>query len=459
VTELKTRSDMLAKERIGSLLLKMSMPAIIGMMVQALYNLVDTFFIARYAGTLGVGGISIAFPIQMILLGLGVTVGIGGASILSRRMGERNHEGASFALGNMILLSVLMGIVCMAAGMASMEPLLRLFGADSTLMPPAKAYISVILLGGPFMIFSTVASSAARAEGNAKVAMYTLIIGGVLNCLLDPVFIIWLKRGVKGAAEATVISTIVSCCFLLYYILSGKSEVTLRPHHLRLKWPIVREIFAVGTSDFARTAAMSATSMIFNNIIQRVEGGGPVAIAAFGIIFRIMSFVFMPMIGIAQGAQPIIGFNFGARQFQRIRECLHLANKSATLISIVGWVVFMAFPEPILRVFSPDPKLIDMGKDAMRGLTLAFPLIGYQNIGSGLFQAIGKAAPAIFLAFSRQVLFLIPLVLVMSQFMRLLGVWLSFPASDVIAFAVTLVMVTREMKAFKRMESLPQPPL
>ena len=454
--KIKTRSDMLASDRIGSVLLKLSMPAIIGMMVQGLYNIVDTFFVARYTGTLGVGGTAVAFPIQMILIGIGISVGIGGASILSRRMGERDGNGASHALGNMIMLSLFAGVICLFAGLFFMEPLLKAFGADDTLMPYAKDYISVILLGSPFLIFSTVASSAARAEGNAKVAMFSLVIGGVLNVILDPIFIIWMNMGVKGAAIATVISIIVSCIFLLHYLLSGKSEIVLKLHHLRLNWKMVREIFAVGTSDFARTAAMSLTSGVFNNVLGGL--GGAVPIAAFGIIFRIMSFVFMPMIGIAQGAQPVIGFNFGARQFQRVRECLGLANKSATLLSLVGWVIFMLFPEPILKIFSTDPELIDLGKTAMRGLVLAFPLIGYQSIGASLFQAIGKAIPAVFLAFSRQVLFLIPLVLIMSRLWGLPGVWLSFPASDMIAFVVTFIMVTREMKILKRMESLPQPP-
>ncbi|MDR0311145.1 MAG: MATE family efflux transporter, partial [Acidobacteriota bacterium] len=411
--ENKTRSDMLANEKIGKLLRTLSVPAGVGMAIQAFYNVVDTFFISRYTGTLGVAGTTIAFPIQMILIGIGITVGVGGASILSRRMGERDHEGASFALGNMISLSIVLGIICMAGGLIFMNPLLRVFGADSAMMPYARDYISVILVGSPFLVFSVVASSAARAEGNAKVAMFTLVIGGCLNVLLDPIFIITLERGVRGAAEATVISIFVSCLFLLHYILRGKSEIVLKPHHLRLKRPIVTEIFAVGSSDFARTTAMSATSAIFNNILRGLGGATPIAV--FGVFFRVVSFVFMPMIGIAQGAQPILGFNYGARQFHRVRDCLKLANKSATVIACIGFIIFMIFPEKILGIFSPDEEVVAIGTSAIRWMVLAFPLIGYQNIGASLFQAIGKAKPAIFLAFSRQVLFLIPLVLILSK--------------------------------------------
>jgi putative MATE family efflux protein len=454
-----TRSDMLANEKIGRLLTKLSAPAIVGMVVQALYNVVDTWFVSRYVGTSGLAGTTVAFPIQMILIGIGVSVGIGGASLLSRRMGEQDREGASFALGNMISLSILTGIVCMAGGLIFMEPLLRIFGANSDIMPYARDYISVILLGGAFFIFSVVASSAARAEGNAKVAMFTMIIGGCLNVALDPIFIIVMNRGVRGAAEATVISVFVSCLFLLHYILKGKSEIALKPRHLRLKPPIVTEIFAVGSSDFARTAAMSVTSAIFNNVLKGLGGATPIAV--FGIIFRVISFVFMPMIGIAQGAQPILGFNYGARQFHRVRDCLKLANKSATILACAGFVVFMIFPEQIFRIFSKsgEEELIVMGTNAMRLLVLAFPFIGYQAIGASLFQAVGKAKPAIFLAFSRQVLFLIPMVIILSKLFGLKGVWMSFPAADVTAFIVTWFMVRREQRTLKRMESLPPRPL
>ena len=442
---------MLANEKIGKLLMTLSIPAIVGMVVQALYNIVDTFFVSRFVGTMGIAGTAVAFPIQMILIGIGISVGIGGASMLSRRMGEKDQEGASMALGNMTSLSIVTGIVCLAGGLIFMDPLLRIFGANDAIMPYARDYISIILLGGPFFIFSVVASSAARAEGNARVAMLSLVIGGCLNVLLDPFFIIVLNRGVRGAAEATVISTIVSCLFLLHYLLRGNSEIILKPRHLRLKWPIIRDIFAVGASDFARTAAMSATSAIFNNILEGL--GGALPIAVFGIIFRIISFVFMPMIGIAQGAQPILGFNFGARQFHRVKECLSLANKSATVLACVGFVVFMAFPGQILKVFSSDEELIVMGTTATRLLVLAFPLLGYQNIGTSLFQALGKAKPAIFLAFSRQVLFLIPMVIILSKMFGLTGVWMSFPATDVTAFIVTWFMVSRELRMLTRISN------
>jgi putative MATE family efflux protein len=442
--EIKTRSDMLANEKIGKLLWKLSVPAIIGMVVQGLYNIVDTFFVGRFVGPLGIGGTAIAFPIQMIIMGIGMTIGIGGASLLSRSMGEKNYEGASLVLGNMILLSLITGAAFTIGGIVSMEPILRIFGANDALMPYAKSFISIILMGSPFITFSVVASSAARAEGNAKVAMNTMLVGAIINVALNPIFIIGFGLGVRGSAIATVISLIASCAFLLRYLLSGKSEIALKLHHLRLKRSIIREIFAVGSSDFARTAAMSLTSAVFNNILRNL--GGELPIATFGIIFRVISFVFMPMIGIAQGVQPILGFNFGARQFHRIKQALGLATKSATAIAMIGFAIFLLFPSPILRIFSTDERLIAMGTSATRWLILGLPLVGYQNIGTSLFQAIGKSKPAIFLAFTRQVLFLIPIVIIFSHFFGLRGVWLSFPATDAISFIVTYLMVARELR-------------
>jgi putative MATE family efflux protein len=449
--EIKTRSDMLAHEKIGKLLFKLSMPAIIGMMVQGFYNLVDAFFVGNYTGTLGLGATAIAFPIHMILMGIGMTIGIGGASILSRRMGQRDHEGASYALGNMIFLSIATGLIAMIAGIAFIEPLLRAFGANDAIMPYAKKFIVVILMGSPFITFSLVASSAARAEGNAKVAMNTLIIGAVLNVFLNPIFIAGFKLGVMGSAMATVISLMASSAFLLRYLLSGKSEISLKPHHFRLKAPIFWETVGIGSSDFARTAAMSLTSMIFNNILGNL--GGELPIAAFGVIFRVLSFVFMPMIGLADGVQPIVGFNFGARQFDRIKESFNLATRIATAIGCAGFVIFEIFPAPILRVFSADAKLIEMGTSAVRWLVLGLALVGYQHIGTGLFQAIGKAKPAVFLALSRQVLFLIPIVIIFSRIFGLRGVWLSFPAADLTSFIVTFIMVRIELRTLLRMHT------
>jgi putative MATE family efflux protein len=442
--EYNTRSDMLAREKIGKLLWKLSTPAIIGMMIHALYNIVDTIFVGRFTGTLGIGGIAIVFPIQMIIIATGITIGIGGASVISRRMGEGDQEGASLALGNIVLLSLCCGLICLVLGLISLNPLLFLFGANEALLPYSRDYLSIILMGAPMIVFSMASNSAARAEGNTKIAMNTMLLGGILNILLDPIFIVVLGLGVRGAAIATVISITVSCLYLIRYFLSGKSELTFRLHYIRFKWDMVREIFAVGSSEFVRSVAMSLTSAIFNNTLRSIGGETPIAV--FGIMFRVLSLFFMPMIGISQGAQPIIGFNFGAKQYDRVRKGLRLANLSATVIALTGFLIFFVFSEYIFRVFSSDPELITIGKIALRIFAVGLPLVGYQHIAISLFQALGKGRPALFLTLARQVLFLIPMVLILPRFFGLNGVWLSFPVTDVISFFVTFSMVAYTMR-------------
>jgi putative MATE family efflux protein len=387
----------------------------------------------------------------MILMAFGMAIGIGGASIISRRMGTGDQEGASLALGNMVLLCLSLGLFCSILGFLTLNPLLRLFGANEALLPFSKAYLSVILLGGPLITFSMAMNSAARAEGNAKVAMTTMIIGAVLNILLDPVFIVFLDLGVQGAAIATVLSIACSCFFLLQYFLSGKSELTFHYRFMRVKIDMMREIIAVGSSDFTRAVAMSMTSALVNNTLRSL--GGEVPIAAFGILFRTLSIFFMPMMGIAQGAQPILGFNFGARQYDRAKKGLRLANINCTAIAIMGFIVFFTFPEQILRIFSDDPELITTGKLAFRIFVFGLPSVGYQHIAISLFQAFGKARPALFLTLFRQVLFLIPLVLILPRFFGLTGVWLSFPVADIISFIITYVLVaytTRNLPQSKK---------
>lgn len=441
---------MLANEHIGPLLFKMSAPAIIGMVVHGLYNVVDAIFVSRYVGTLGIGATAIAFPLQMITMSLGISIGIGGASIISRRMGEQDHEGASLALGITIILSLGFGLICLALGSLALSPLLRAFGATATIMPYAKVYMFYILIGTPMAIFSIAVSSAVRAEGNAAVAMNSMIIGSVLNIVLDPVFIIVLKMGIKGAALATVISMTVSALYLVSYLMSGKSELSLGVRYLRLKGPMVFETLSVGSSEFIRMAAMSLTVGLFNNILGKI--GGDIPIAAFGIVFRLISFIIMPIVGIALGAQPIIGFNFGAGNEQRVKRGFKLATQSTTAFAFFGFFLFLVIPETCAKLFTKDPELIAATTQALRLMALGLPLVGYQGIATSLYQALGRARPALFLALSRQVLFLVPMALLLPHIFGLTGVWLAFPAADVIAFFVAFAMVAHTLRRLKPVE-------
>lgn len=435
---------MLAKEKVSRLLYKLSLPSIIGMMVQALYNIVDTIFVGKGVGTLGIGGIAIVFPMHMLVMATAQTIGIGGASRISRRMGAGDPEGAGITYGNMLILAEILGFTVLLVGLVFMDPLLRFFGATEDILPYAEDYFQIIFLSVPLITFALVNGDAARAEGNAKVAMMTMMAGAGLNILLDPIFIFGLDMGIRGAAVATVISVAVSSFLLLIYFTTGRSEIPIGSRYLRLKRGVIQEILAVGSSSFVMAGAMSFTMALVNNTLRSL--GGSVEIATFGIIHRMFSLIFMPIMGLAHGMQPIVGFNYGARQFHRVKQGIQKAGMAATVISTTGFMVVILFPETIMGAFTEDPNLLQVGKDALRYCIFGLPLAGLQIIGGGLFQALGKPIQAVILTLSRQVLILIPLMIVLPRFIGINGVWLSFPTADTLSFFLTLSFVLWTMR-------------
>lgn len=442
--QINTRREMLAKERVGKLLFKLSMPSIIGMMVQALYNIVDTIFVGQGVGTLGIGAIAVVFPMHMLIMALSQTIGIGGASRISRRMGSDDPEGAAFTYGNMLILAEILGVLVLILGLTFMVPMLRLFGATEEILPYAMEYFRIIFLSVPVLTLAIVNSDAARAEGNAKAAMITMLIGSILNMILDPIFIFGLDMGIRGAAFATLISISATSCSLLIYFISGRSEIPVGLTYLRLRWAIIREILAVGSSSFAMAGAMSFTMALVYNTLRSL--GGSVEIAAFGIIHRMFSFIFMPVMGLTHGMQPVVGFNYGAKQFHRVRQGIKLAGVAATAISTTGFLVMVLFPENIMGAFTRDPDLLNIGKEALVYCIFGLPLAGLQIIGGGLFQALGKSIHALILTLSRQVLILIPLMFILPRLIGIKGVWLSFPASDSFSFFLTIFFVIWAMR-------------
>ena len=440
----QSRSDMLANEKIGPLLIRLSLPAIVGMFVHALYNTVDTIFVGQWVGPLGIAAISMVLPIVFLITAAAQTIGMGGASIISRRMGTGDTGGAGLALGNMVLLSVLLGALILLVGFAALTPLLRLFGATEDLLAMARDYFQIILLAAPFMTFSMVINNAVRAEGNARMVMVTMLSGVVLNIILDPIFIFVLDLGIRGAAIASVISMGLTSLILLIYLLTGRSEIPIRLSFLRLNMPMLVEMLTVGASSFVRVGAMSLMMVVLNHTLSRY--GGDIAIAAFGVVFRLLSFIFMPISGLNMGLQPIVGFNYGARQFQRVRQSFILTITAATLVAFIGFLVILIFPEPIMKIFSRDSNLIAVGRNALRLCMIMLPLAGFQAVGAAFFQALGKPVPAILLSLSRQVLALIPLIILLPLFFGLNGIWFSLPIADLISFFITLPLVMIEFR-------------
>lgn len=433
--------------KIDKLLLKLSAPSIIGMLVYACYNIVDTIFVGQGLGDASVpaiGGLVIAFPIHMLAMGISIGLGVGGASIVSRALGAKELRKAEKTLGSVFFLAVFLGLASTILGLAYLDPLLFLFGASKDIFPYAREYLQIIMAGTLLFTLGIAAEDLVRAEGNARFAMFAMFLGAGLNILLDPIFIFGFDMGVKGAAIATVLSQAASATFLLSYFTRGLGAVSFKLKYLKPDLLICKEMLVIGASPFIIEASNSFMMIFVNNALG--IHGGDIAIAVFGIIHRLFMFIFLPILGISFGLQPIVGYNYGAKQFSRVIEAVKLSLKVSTAFAFFGFLILFLFPEYILPIFSPKPELVTVGTKAIRIVDLGLPLIGFQIIGSTVFQALGKARPAFFLSLVRQLLFLLPFILVLPHFYGLNGIWISFPISDFLSFGLATGLLFREYK-------------
>jgi putative MATE family efflux protein len=443
----------LGTEPIGSLLLRLSLPAMVGMLVQASYNIVDAFFIGWGVGPMGLAGTAVAFPLHFFVMGIATMGGVGAASLVSRSLGAGDVERADRALGTLVTLALVTGVSAAALGRIFLPQLLLLLGASPEIFPYARTYIGIILFGIPFHVLGVGLNNAVRAEGNARVAMFTMLISAGVNTVLDPLFIFGFGWGIAGAAWATVIAQALVVAWLGNYVFSGRSALKLKAEHLVPRVDIIRQITAVGASEFARLTASGFTATIVIHSLGRF--GSPLAVAAYGVISRILSVFFMPMMGISQGLQPILGYNYGAELWGRAHRAIRLSVAAATVISTAGFLVLLLFPGSIFGVFTADPELRAIGARSLRYMTLGLAFVGFQVIGSTIFQALGKGAPALFLSMSRQVLLFLPLVIVLPRLLGLPGVWLAFPAADILSALVTFGFFSRQMRELCRLETGP----
>ncbi len=441
----KYKDEILGTMSIGKLLAKLSIPAMIGMIVNALYNVVDTIYLGRGVGPLAIGGLTIAFPFQMIVMAIGMTIGVGAASVISRNLGSGDRDNAYHAAGTALTVAVLLGLLMSGIGVIFLDPLLRLFGASDTLLAYARAYLSVILFGIPLISFAMASNNIVRAEGKAMAAMISMLIGTVMNIILDPVFIFVFHMGIKGAAVATVISQGLSFIYLLLFFITGQSSLKIKIRHLVPDFTLLKEIVLIGLPAFIRQAGGSVLAVILNNVLMVY--GGDLAISSYGVINKLLMFTLMPLFGIVQGFQPIAGYNYGARKFDRVQHSIKVSVLITTIMSTLSFLVMMLFPEFLIRLFTTDKTLIGLSVNAIRRVVLFIPLIGIQIVGAAFFQAVGKALPSLILGMTRQIIFLIPLVLVVPRFLGLNGVWLSFPGADIGSVIVTLFWLLKEMKA------------
>ena len=440
-------AEMMEKESISKVLLKLSVPAIIAMLINAIYNIVDTMFVGMLNNTSAIAAVSIVYPLFMFIGAIGVMFGAGGASYLSRLLGEKKKEEADKTLTSTIIIGCIFSLIFTVISIIFLDEFLLMYGATETTMPYAREYGYTIVLGAIFTIGTGIMSNTIRAEGNSKYSMIATCIGGVINIILDPIFMFKFGMGIKGAAVATVISQIVSFIFLLRYYYSKKSYIKLGIKFLKPTFNMFFEILKIGIPIFV-TQVLASFALGFMNLGAKPYGDA--AVAAMGIVFRVMSIGFYIVFGIGQGFQPVAGYNYGAKNFTRLKEAVKLSIKWSIISGIVISILFIVFAEGCMLIFTRDREVINIGIKAFRAASLLFPLFGYVNTYAVLYQALGKALGAFILSISRQGIFYIPLIFILPKFIGLEGVIFCQTAADGLAFIETFIMAIWLNKNLKK---------
>ncbi len=450
--------NILASDKVGRLLMKLTVPMFLGMAVQAIYNVVDTIFVGKFVPNpeMAMAGLSISFPFQMLTMGVGQMVGLGGASLISRLIGRQDKHAAERTLGNGITFGVALSLLLMALFLPFMDFWMKLIGASDAVLPFARDYLTIMLTGAGFNVMSNALIGFARAEGNARVSMTAMIVASGLAIFLDWIFIVVLKMGIKGAALSTVISMAVSTGYVLVYYISGSAYLKMRVRNLIPDFTILKQIFVIGIASFVQTTAGSISAMMIMRMA--VAYGGDIAIAAFLIIQRVMWFSMMPSMVIGQGMQPILGYNYGAHRYHLVNKTIILASAIAIGVGVVGFFVLYFFPQPVFRIFTDDEVLIAKAAYIAKQVFLVLPIFGFYNVGSMVFPSVGKALQTFIVAIARPVAFMIPLLLLLPRFFGERGVWFSFPGSDLLTFLLVLGLLIPLVRQFKKTGAVPALP-
>tara|TARA_R110002049_G_scaffold21057_5_gene77545 strand:+ start:11528 stop:12898 length:1371 start_codon:yes stop_codon:yes gene_type:complete len=428
---------------INKLLIKQAIPASIGILVMSLNILIDTIFVGQWIGPTAIAAINVVLPVSFFIAALGMAIGVGGSSIISRALGADNQAKALKTFGNQITLTLVLTISMVVLGLWFVDGIVPAFGGKGNILEPAKIYYIIVLYGVPFLALSMMGNTVIRAEGKPKFAMYAMMIPSVGNLVLDYIFINLLDLGMAGAAWATTIAYVLCFAFILWFFLSKNSELKINKCHFGLNRPIVSEISSLGFVTLARQAVVSVTYLFMNNIL--FDLGGETSVTAYAIVGRMLMFALFPVYGITQGFLPIAGFNYGAFKYDRVKESIYTAIKYAAGLATLVFILLMVFPEAITRLFTNDADVILQTPPAMQWVFAATPIIAVQLIGAAYFQAIGKAKQALLLTLTRQGFFFIPLIFILPIFYGELGVWIAFPISDILATIVTAYFLNREI--------------
>lgn len=441
---MSSKTDQLGTEQISKLLVSQSVPASIGILVLSIYMIVDTIFVGQFVGSIAIGAITVVLPITFLISSIGMALGVGGGSIIARALGSQNQAKANRTYGNQITMIAGLILVAIISGLLLDEEILSLFGGKGAILEPALSYYYIILAGVPFLATAMMTNQVIRAQGFPKTSMYVMMIPAVLNLILDPILIVWLNMGLEGAAWATTISYVCSASYAVYFMLSSKSTIHIAFYDLLPEKAIIAEINSLGAVSMVRQGVISILTIIINNTL--FSFGGELYISAYGIVSRFMMFALFPVIGIAQGILPIVGYNFGADHFSRVKETIRLSLLSGTAVSVLIWIGILLFRQELVGIFTKDPILNEITPPAIMLVFLATPLVGAQLMGASYFQAIGNAKTALFLTLTRQGFFLIPLIYTLPFRFGIDGIWYAFPISDLIAFVITIIFMIREYR-------------
>ncbi|UKI39546.1 MAG: MATE family efflux transporter [Alistipes putredinis] len=444
----------LGTERVRKLLIQYAVPAIIAMTASSLYNMVDSIFIGHGVGPLAISGLALTFPLMNLAAAFGSLVGVGAATLISMRLGQRDYQTAGTVLGNVVVLNLIIGVVFGVLALVFLDPILYFFGASADTISYAREYMTVILAGNVITHMYLGLNAVLRASGHPRKSMYATIMTVVINTVLDPLFIYGFGWGIRGAAIATVLAQVISLVWQLR-ILSNKNELLhFRRGIYRLRGSLVRDILAIGMSPFLMNLAACFIVILINRSLATY--GGDLSIGAYGIVNRLGFFFVMIVMGINQGMQPIAGYNYGSRQYGRVLQALRLTILGATCITSLGFLIGELMPKTVVALFTTDEELIRLSAEGMRITFACFPIIGFQMVATNFFQSIGMAWKAIVLSLSRQLLFLLPCLLVLptlfdsyTEWNGSLGVWCAMPVSDFLASVVAFFMLTHQLRKFK----------
>jgi putative MATE family efflux protein len=427
---------------IKKLLINQAVPASIGILFMSVNVLIDTIFVGQWIGSIAIAALTVVLPITFLISSLGMAIGVGGGSVLSRALGANNREKALSTFGNQIMMTLFLAVFFVLVGILFSDKMLLLFGAKGAIVKPAKEFFIPIIISVPFLALCMMGNNIIRAEGKAKFAMMAMIVPAFINIALDIIFIKYMNLGIFGAALATAISYFTCFLFVLWFFIF-KSELNLKMHHFKFKIPLIKEITKLSIVTFSRQGVVSILAIIINHNLY--AHGGENAIVVYGIISRMLMFALFPILGITQGFLPIAGYNYGAGNYERVNKTVQISIKYAAILATITFIVIFIFAKPIVTIFTTNPKVIADTPEALRWVFAALPIIAIQLIGAAYFQAAGKAGKALLLTLSKQGFFLIPLVLILPNFMGVFGVWVSFPIADVLSTILTGLFLKREM--------------